>query len=365
MSLKIFWLRERFEWMGQHSGYDQVCGAIVKLRPGNYQSVWRKPIEYMPRIGYRFLLPIVGRTRPNPFYNVYSAAAELNVVWKSFWKRPHLVHITYVGNNLGILPDWSHRLSIKTVGTVHQPAGWWRSMYPYSERVSALDAVIVPASNEVSYFEQYLPGRVYFIPHGVDTVFFRPKVEDINSAEDCSYPRCVFSGKWLRDTDTMAQVIGKVIAQNAKVRFDMIVPTDNRDDPAFSRIARYEQVCWHAGVSDEQLREIYRRATRLVLPLLDCTANNTLLEAIACGLPGVSNDVGGVPDYTHVSFAERLPLGDVDGFVEAVLRLANDPQECRMRGVAARSFAEQHLSWGRIADRTFEVYEKVLLSESN
>jgi hypothetical protein len=42
MNLKVLWARERFGWMGHHSGYDQVCEAIAKLEPGNYQSVWRQ-----------------------------------------------------------------------------------------------------------------------------------------------------------------------------------------------------------------------------------------------------------------------------------------------------------------------------------
>jgi glycosyltransferase involved in cell wall biosynthesis len=263
---------------------------------------------------------------------------------------------------LGILPYWSKRLSLKTIGTAHQPAGWWRLAHPYPHSIAALDALIVPASREVSYFEQYLPGRVFYIPHGIDTEFFRPPQQATESQIPAKSPRCVFSGKHLRDLDTLAEIIDRVLAINPGIGFDMILPRESRDrsNPSLIRIARHEQVCWHAKLSDEQLRELYQKATMLVLPIIDCTANNALLEAIACGLPVISNAVGGLHDYTRDSFADLLPIGDVDGFVNAILRLADDPLEQQQRSKAARSFVEQHLTWTQIARQTIEIYNKVL-----
>ena len=98
----------------------------------------------------------------------------------------------------------------------------------------------------------------------------------------------------------------------------------------------------------------------MVLPLLDCTANNALIEAIACGLPVVSNDVGGIRDYTRNTFADLLPVGDVEGMSNAILRLVDDLEERKKKGILARLFAQQNLSWERIAVQTLELYSKVL-----
>ena len=362
MNPKILWLRRHFSWMGQHSGYDQVCTAITKLQPGNYQSIWQEPGKRRNKVNNRLLRRLAAKAKSSPVYSPASAAAEVKALWQSLLYKPHLIHITYVENIFGILPDWEKRLSLKMVGTAHHPAGWWRLLHRYPESISALDALIVPATTEVSYFEQYLPGRVYFIPHGVDTEFFRSKDKNLDPAAKAQSPRCLFSGKYLRDLRTLAEVIDKVIAQNPGIKFDIILPRDSRDrhDPSLIRIARHEQVCWHADLSDEKLREVYQQGSMLVLPILDCTANNALLEAIACGLPVVSNDVGGLRDYTRNTFADLLPVGDVDGLVNAILRLADDTQEREKRSKAARSFTEQNLNWTQIASRTIEVYYKVL-----
>ncbi len=144
------------------------------------------------------------------------------------------------------------------------------------------------------------------------------------------------------------------------IAFDLIVPNDGRQDPSFLRIARHEQVFWHSGISDLQLRDIYQQASMLVLPLIDCTANNALIEAIACGLPVISNQVGGLPDYTRDSFADLFPVGDVEGMTQAILKLADDLQEREKRSQAARLFAQENLGWDKIAAQTLEIYHKVM-----
>jgi glycosyltransferase involved in cell wall biosynthesis len=361
MDLDILWLRERFGWMGKHSGYDLVCDAIAKHQPGNHRSVFRRSNRSLPKISRRYLSRLAAKTKTGPKYDMYSAATEIEAFAKSFLQKPDLVHINYVENNLGILPSWSQRLSLTIVGTAHQPLSWWRLWHRHPNNISKLDGLIVPASREVAYFEEYLPGKVYFILHGVDINFFKPSAEKIDS----DVPRCIFSGRWLRDTETLAYVVDRVLAKNPKIQFDIILPYNSRTygDSSLLKMARHDRVCWHAGLSDKELLKIYQRASMLVLPLLDCTANNALLEAIACGLPVISNNVGGLPDYTRDSFADLLPVGDVEGMTDAILKLADDPQEIQRRSLEARSFAEQNLNWEKIAIQTLEVYEKVLAAK--
>ncbi|HON96437.1 MAG TPA: glycosyltransferase family 4 protein, partial [Deltaproteobacteria bacterium] len=269
--------------------------------------------------------------------------------------------VLYVENDLGVLPAWKKRLGFRLVGTAHQPDSWWRLMHRNPGVVSCLDALITVSSREAAYFEQYLPGRVHFIPHGIDTDFFRPGA-DLAGREPI---RCVFSGKWLRDIGTLARVMDSVLKQKPEIRFEMIVPRDKRDDPGFYHLARYNQITWHADLSDEQLLKIYQQSSMLVLPMIDCTANNALLEAMACALPVVSTRIGGMPDYTDDAFAELLPGGDAEGMTRAVIRLSEDPQRRRSMGIAARAYAERHFRWDDVARKTGDMYREILTSETN
>ncbi|MDJ0510475.1 MAG: glycosyltransferase family 4 protein [Crocosphaera sp.] len=363
MNPKILWLRKRFNWMGKHSGYDQLCQYLPKLLPDDtYQSVWQNSGNIRNPLLLSIIENMGKKAKGSPMYNSDSSTiAELKVILKGLQWHPDLIHVTYVENQLGILQNWKQRLSCKIIGTSHQPAGWWRLVHRNRKNIANLDALIVVGSKEVEYFQKYLPGRVFFIPHGVDTNFFCP-LEDSTNKKDSI--RCIFSGKHLRDLETLASVIDKVLRHNPTIQFDIIMPTTagDRNNQNLIRLARHPQVHWYQGVSDRRLRKLYQQASMLVLPIIDCTANNALVEAISCGLPVISNDVGGLLDYTRDTFAELLPIGDVDGFVNAILRLAEDSQEQHVRGKAARQFAEEHLDWVNISNKTMDIYQKIIFN---
>ena len=96
-------------------------------------------------------------------------------------------------------------------------------------------------------------------------------------------------------------------------------------------------------VSDEELREAYRSAWGLLMPITDATANNSILEAAACGTPIIATDIGGVRDYVPES-AGLLCRGDADTYVDAVRQLIDQPSLRDSLGASARRNAET-LAW--------------------
>lgn len=352
-------LRERFSWMGNHSGYDQVCNSINAIEPELAKSVW-KEAKPVPQIFAHLLKQVVQTPQSSPLYNLQSTIAELKVQWTGWRHNSQLIHITYIENLLGLLAQSTTHSDYKIIGTCHQPPSWWRLKHPYPSSISALDALIVLSRQEVSYFEEFIGPKVHFIPHGIDTEFFRPAITPVEPSINA--PRCVFSGTWLRDLDTLSQIIDTVLDKNPNIQFDIIIPRTKRKHVQLYRIARHSQVTWHSGLSDQELLQVYQNAHLLLLPLLDCTANNALLEAIACGLPVISNQVGGISDYTDPSFADLFPIGDVNGMVASVLELTEDIKKRTVRGDAARKFAVENLQWKIIAKRTIELYYSLLSS---
>ena len=84
-----------------------------------------------------------------------------------------------------------------------------------------------------------------------------------------------------------------------------------------------------------------------------------LLEAMSCGVPCVSTDVGGVAD-TLGDCGAMAPLGDTHGLARHALRLLQDPDHHRDHSQRSRARAVHHFAQDQVVPRYLEVYRDVL-----
>ena len=352
--LTALFIDRKFPWMGKHSGYDLLLDHLSKEVSLEVKRVSGNRCPSIPLFD-NFFAAYVTKSRKSMNYDRNGCWSEISAAVIARWQKIDLIHVLYVESHFLKLPRFAPK-GVELWATAHQPPSLWKSLRHDPGLLEGLDHLIVLSSESKRFFEDFLPGKVHFIPHGVDVEFFSPGSARLQQDTDF---RCVFSGKWLRDLSVLEQTVAGVSRKNPHVKFDMIVPVSERDNEIFRQLTKYDNVFWHAGLSDEQLRAVYQGASLLLLPLIDCTANNALLEGVACGLPVVSNDVGGVRDYTDQSFAELLPVGDANGIVDAVLSLAENSEQLECRSAKARLFALDNLSWEMVARRTLDLYLRI------
>src|SRR5262249_30684580 len=154
-------------------------------------------------------------------------------------------------------------------------------------------------------------------PHHVDTDFFSPA----SSPRPDSPPaplRAIFVGLGNRDFDTLSRVIERTRTHRIPIHFDLVLPAPH----VYQRFAQHPNTRCHTGLSDEQLLDLYRSADIGIMPVIDCTANNGLLEMMATGLPVVVTDIGAVRDYVTGEGALLVPPGDPEMFAHELQRLA-------------------------------------------
>jgi sugar transferase (PEP-CTERM/EpsH1 system associated) len=117
---------------------------------------------------------------------------------------------------------------------------------------------------------------------------------------------------------------------------------------------------WFPG-SREDVPEFMRSLDVFVLPSLGEGVSNTVLEAMASGLPVVATRVGGNPELVEDGITGALvPAGDVEAMARALLRYADDTGLRRQHGAAARSRIESAFSLDRMVAGYLDVYEVVL-----
>jgi glycosyltransferase involved in cell wall biosynthesis len=109
------------------------------------------------------------------------------------------------------------------------------------------------------------------------------------------------------------------------------------------------------GLDDAGLRSLYRDADIAFLPLLAATANNSLLECMASGVPIVASDLQATREYAKDS-AEYFRNRSAAAAAESILDLAGSHSRRNAIARSARLVAERELSWQVIARRYLELY---------
>ena len=117
------------------------------------------------------------------------------------------------------------------------------------------------------------------------------------------------------------------------------------------------RVCF-AGDSD-RIPEMLNAMDAFVLPSLGEGMSNTLLEAMACGLPVLATGVGGNPEIIEDDQQGWLfTPGDVASLTEKLKHLASNPALIHQLGTAARRRATEFFS----LDRMLENYRSFYLN---
>jgi glycosyltransferase involved in cell wall biosynthesis len=332
-----------------HSGYDQLARFMgQRVEMVNLQSRRARVIparlanHLWPRAG-------VGDYGYDQFYTEVSVAKEMMKY------RNYLFHFLYAEpwyRYSGMLRGMMRGLrGNRLVGTFHYPPTKLWEKLKHREHLRQLDALVVVGSNQIPTLEAVAgPNRVHFVPHGVDTDFYRPT----QHTSPQQPPTCLFVGVHLRDFDTLRKTIENVYQRCADVRFVVVTFESN-----FPQLAGLPSVTLLSGISELELRNLYQHADLLVLPLIDATANNTILEALACGLPIVSTDVGGMRDYLDAESAYLAPPCDVSAMTESILALLEDDELRANMSNAARQKALT-FDWRKVSCQLLELYQQLL-----
>lgn len=95
-----------------------------------------------------------------------------------------------------------------------------------------------------------------------------------------------------------------------------------------------------------------------VMPSLAEGFGLAVVEAMACELPVVASDVGGLREIVvENESGRRVPPRDAGALAHAVLELGGDPGKCRAYGQAGRSRVESHFTLKRQAHAMRQVLE--------
>lgn len=108
----------------------------------------------------------------------------------------------------------------------------------------------------------------------------------------------------------------------------------------------------------EDVPHLMRQMDVFILPSLAEGISNTLLEAMATGLPVVATRVGGNSELVEQGVTGLLvPSADPDAMAQAMLRYATEPALREAHGHAARRTVEHRFSMDAMVNAYLQVYD--------
>ncbi len=225
------------------------------------------------------------------------------------------------------------------------------------------DALVAVSSGLRSYAKETAPDLpIQVIPNAIDLSAFTPPVQ----RETDGPVRLLYVGRFnvFKSVETLIEAVG-VLNQMEVGEFELDLVGEGEQRPVLERMVselgltrRINFVGW---IARDRIAHYYRRADVFVTATTWEGMPNTVLEAMACGLPIVGTQASGLCELVNNGLNGYLvPVNDPDALAKALASLVNNGYERRRMGRQSRRLAEREFAWEYIAEQYVGVYEQVM-----
>lgn len=206
------------------------------------------------------------------------------------------------------------------------------------------------------------PDKIDVIPFGVDTDFFRPI--DVDKDENIFQILSVGYLIERKGFEYLIRAMPHVLKKHGNARLKILGsgPLESKLKMFIKQLDLEEELKIIKNVSDEELLITYNSADLFVLPSIVDSQGNTeglgvvLLEAMACGIPVIGSDVGGIPDIikdgvTGLLVAEKNVF-EISSSINKIILDDDQREQIRKKGLLR---VKEQFNWEIIA----EIYENI------
>ena len=294
--------------------------------------------------------------------------------------RPRIVH----SRNLSGLDALLAARIARVPHILHSEHGWdvddlqgrnWRPALLRRLHAPLIDRYITVSAHLKRYLESRVGidgNRITQIYNGVDTDRFSPQGSKLtHAAGPLANPKRLWFGtagrlQQVKDHTTLLRAYADALKHRPDLRSTTALALFG-DGPLLDTLRRTAgdlgigELTWFAGPTDD-MPSAMRTLDVFVLPSLNEGVSNTLLEAMATGLPVLATAVGGNVELVDDPTTGKLfAPGDSSELARLMLQQVDDPSQRARQGQAARQRALEQFSLASMVSRYADVYDRLLL----
>ncbi len=379
---------------GKTGGAPLIAHVIYRLDVGGLENGLVNLINHMPAQRFRHAIICLTdysdfrrriRRSDVPVYALRKPPGNSPITLFRLWRllrqlRPDILHTRNLAALDAVLPAALAGVPVRIHGEHGRDVG---DLDGSNRRYQLLRRLFKPFVHRYialsKDLERYLQSKIHVRPskiaqlyNGVDTELFHPAG---GGREPLPHPEFAPAGAFVigtvgrmqavKDQVTLARAFVLLLrmAPQAATRLRLVMVGDGPLRMQVAGIldqAGAGALAWLPGERDD-LPRIMRGLDLFVLPSLAEGISNTILEAMASGLPVVATAVGGNPELVEAGRTGQLvPPADPQAMAQAMLRYHADPAECRRQGREARGSAERDFSMTAMVKNYMGIYERML-----
>ena len=344
--LKVYYVGNNFFHYSKHSGYGRFSKYLGKDLKIPIKSVWMNN-----KWGIK-VDNLVGKITRRPHYPFASLLTEFKAFLHMLFHKNSIYHVIFGDMNMWLLPKVTKLTGNHLVATFHEPIEHLHFFNLDQRILKNLSAAIILSKYQMEYFKQFLPeDNIFIVPHGIDTDFFCPA--ENRTEEDI----CITVGYHLRDYWALQNAMKIVWESKPKTKL-IAIGTYQRSNSNPILDVSDQRIIFYDDINDEDLRSYYQKSKLAVFTFKEATANNSVIEAMACGLPIVSTKTGGIVDYVNTNNGILCEHKNPKSIAEGILSLLANKELSEQMGVNSR-LNSLNYDFKKIAEQTLEVYREI------
>ena len=294
--------------------------------------------------------------------------------------RPAIVHTRNLSGLDALLPAWLARVPFR----LHSEHGWdvdnlqgqqWKPALLRRLHAPLVTHYLTVSRDLARFLETRIgisPTRISQIYNGVDTSRFVPKGQMIHDELPVNFRgaglfRIGTVGRLqaVKDQALLLRAAARLLRLRSELRetLRMVIVGDG---PMFAPLNDAAQslgladITWFAGAS-QRVPQIMQALDVFVLPSLNEGVSNTILEAMAAGLPVLASRVGGNPELVdHGETGFLFDSGDEAALCARLQDYCDEPALCDRHASAARARAEKDFSLQAMVRHYADLYRDLI-----